>query len=203
MVCKEKLDVLIKRLSKDWEDNLKQHKVKLPKEGQRLYGILCLYENLGNPISQEEMILWFEKNGLPQYDRQIRHIADDGWYIVGGNTRVTRFNIDPNLNRDQICLKSIKIPNPKWVSGSTKRQNFLGAGTWEESLETFKIRGCAVCGMQYKNYDKGHLRNGAYDSYNKNNIVPMCSSCNNWAQMYDLEFKLYDNLIARPIIKNK
>lgn len=201
MICKNKLSVLKKGLIKDWEENLKQCGVKLPKEGHRLNAILCLYENLGHPISQDEMIKWFKERELPEYNRQIRHIADDGWYIVGGNTRVTRYIIDTNLKSNQICLKSIKEPNPKWISGSTKRQNFLDASAWKEILETFKDRGCAVCGIHYENYDRGHLLNGAFDSYNKNNIVPMCSSCNNWGQRHDLEFKLYNNLIVRPIIK--
>jgi len=201
MICKNKLSVLKKGLIKDWKQNLKHRGVKLPKDGHRLNGILCLYENLGHPISQDEMIKWFQERGLEDYDRQIRHIADDGWYIVGGNTRVTRYIIDTNLKRNQICLKSIKEPNPKWVSDSTKRKNFLDAGSWEEILETFKDRGCAVCGRHYEKYDKGHLLNGAFDSYSKHNIVPMCSSCNNWGQRHDLEFKLYNNLIVRPIIK--
>ena len=201
MICKNKLSVLKKGLIKDWEENLKQCGVKLPKEGHRLNAILCLYENLGHPMFQDEMIKWFKERELPEYNRQIRHIADDGWYIVGGNTRVTRYIIDTNLKSNQICLKSIKEPNPKWISGSTKRQNFLDASAWKEILETFKDRGCAVCGIHYENYDRGHLLNGAFDSYNKNNIVPMCSSCNNWGQRHDLEFKLYNNLIVRPIIK--
>ncbi len=201
MNSKNKLSDLKKRLQKSWEAHLKQYGVKFPKDGQRLYGILCLYENLGRPVTQEYMIAWFQKNKLPEYDRQIRHIADDGWYIVGGNKRVTRFIIDDTLNRDQICLKSIKEPNPRWIHNSTKRQNFLDAKTWDEILHAFKDRGCAVCGTHFDNYDKGHLLNGAFDSYNENNIVPMCSSCNNWAQRHNLEFKLYENLIARPIIK--
>ena len=200
MIYHKELSILKKKLVEDWEQNLRQHGVKLPKEGQRLNGILCLYENLGRPVSQDEMIEWFQNRKLPEYDRQIRHIADDGWYIVGGHTRVTRFIIDENLNRDQICLKSIKEPNPKWISNSTKRQNFLDANIGK-IFWTFKVRGCAVCGLHFKNYDKGHLLNGAFDSLNKNNIVPMCSSCNNWGQMYNLEFKLDNNFRARPIIK--
>ena len=97
----------------------------MPGEGQRLNGILCLYENLGHPLSQEEMTDWFQERKLPQYDRQIRHIADDGWYIVGGNRRATRYIIDTNLSYNQLCLKSIKKPNPKWIEGSTKRKNLL------------------------------------------------------------------------------
>jgi hypothetical protein len=146
------------------------------------------------------MIAWFKKRKLPEYDRQIRHIADDGWYIVGGNSRSTRYEIDDNLSRDQILLKSIEKSNPVWSEGDLKRKNFLAANDWGEILKLFKSRGCAVCGLKFNNYDKGHLLLNR--PYEKNNIVPMCSSCNNWGQMYKLEFKIDGNLRARPILKN-
>ena len=201
MKCKKDIGELKKELKNEWRKNLKQKGVKYPNENQRLNGILCLFENLGQPLSQDEILEWFELNQLPTYDRQIRHISDDGWFIVGGNTRVTRYEIDTNLSRDQICLRSVKEANPKWTTGNTKRKNFLDSTTWANILETFKDRGCAVCGIHLENYDKGHLLNGAFDSYEKNNIVPMCSSCNNWGQMYNLEFKMDNELRARPILK--
>lgn len=201
MRCEKKVASLRIELKKEWNDNLKKSGVKFPQDGHRLHGILCLYENLGKPLSQDEISEWFQKKGLPRYDRQIRHIADDGWYIVGGNSRTTRYPYDECLKRDQILLKSLSEPNPIWVSGNTKRKNFLQAGDWEEILKVFEKRGCAVCGLHFENYDKGHLLNGAFDSYDKKNIVPMCSSCNNWGQMYNLEFKLDNELRARPILK--
>lgn len=201
MKQKRAVSELKKELKIEWGKNLKQLGVKFPNDSQRLNGILCLFENLGQPLYQDEMLLWFELNDLPKYDRQIRHISDDGWYIVGGNTRVTRYEIDTTLSSKQICLKSIKKANPKWTTGNTKRKNFLDSTSWKEILETFKNRGCAVCGNHYENYDRGHLLNGDFDSYEENNIVPMCSSCNNWGQMYDLEFKMDNELRARPILK--
>ena len=89
------------QLKKQWEKNLKKHGVKFPAEGQRLNGIICLFENLNKPLSQDDMLDWFEKNDLPTYDRQIRHVADDGWYLVGGNKRATRFEIDLSLKSNQ------------------------------------------------------------------------------------------------------
>lgn len=199
MLCKQDLNILKKNLISDWENYLKKYGVKLPDDGQRLFGILCLYENLGTPLTQDEMIQWFQKRKLPEYDRQIRHIADAGWYIIGGNSRSTRYEIHPNYTRDQICLKTIEEPNPIWTLGNLKRQNFLDASEWKDILEVFKNRGCAVCGIKYNNYDKGHLLLNR--PYEKNNIVPMCTSCNNWGQMYNLEFTLDNNLRARPLIK--
>lgn len=201
MICKKDINKLKKELKLDWKKYLKKKGVSFPRDSQRLNGILCLYENLNKPLYQDEILLWFEQNNLPTYDRQIRHIADDGWYIVGGNTRSTRYEIDKKLSSNQICLKSIKVPNPKWESGNIKRKNFLSAETWEEILNEFKDRGCAVCGMSIENYDKGHLEFNR--PYERGNIVPMCSSCNNWGQMYNLEFKLDSDLRARPILKKK
>jgi hypothetical protein len=197
MVCNKNLKDLKVQLKSYWEKNLNQYGVKFPREGQRLNCILCLFENLNKPISQNEMLDWFEKNKLPKYDRQARHLADDGWYIVGGNSRLTRCKIDPSLKRDQLKLKSLKKPNPIWFENDKKREGFLESKTWKEILEVFKDRGCAVCGVKHDHYDQGHLEFG---EYTYNNIVPMCSSCNNWGQMYNLEFKLTSGLIARPII---
>jgi len=198
--CEKNLKKLKINLRKDWGKNLKNKNVKFPAEGtQRLYGILCLYENIKKPLTVKEMLQWFELNNLPKYDRQIRHIADDGWYIVGGNKRSTRFEVNTKFSRAQICLQSVKKPNPIWSEKNLKRQNFLKASTWNQILETFKNRGCAVCGLKFKNYDKGHLL--LDKPYTKNNIVPMCSSCNNWGQMYNLEFKMDKDLRARPILK--
>ena len=81
--------------------------------------------------------------------------------------------------------------------------SFLMLSSCSSVLDIFEDRGCAVCGLHFDNYDKGHLLNGAFDSYNKNNIVPMCSSCNNWGQMYNLEFKVDKDLRARPILKKR
>ena len=198
MICNKDNKSLKDQLKKQWEKNLKKHGVKFPAEGQRLNGIICLFENLNKPLSQDDILDWFEKNDLPTYDRQIRHVADDGWYLVGGNKRATRFEIDLSLKRSQNMLKSVSEPNPIWLRNEKKREGFLKAETWEEILETFKDRGCAVCGVKQDNYDQGHL---LFGPYNKNNIVPMCSSCNNWGQMYKLEFKMDDSLRARPILK--
>ncbi len=199
MICNNNLENLKAQLKKKWEKNLKRHSVKFPREGQRLNCIVCLFENLNKPLSQNEIIEWFEKNNLPKYDRQARHIADDGWYLVGGNKRVTRFETAPSLKSNQLMLKSVIEPNPVWFNNNNKREGFLKSETWEEILETFQDRGCAICGVKQANYDKGHL---LFGPYNKNNIVPMCSSCNNWGQMYNLEFKMVDGLRARPILKS-
>ena len=190
-------DKLNKKLIKDFDKNLKNKGVIYP-SGLRLYGLLCLFYNLNKPVTQNELAEWYEEFDKI-YDRQLRHIANDGWYVVTGNTRSTNMEIDNELNRDQLKLVSTKIPNPIWSSNNQKRENFLNSKDWNEIINTFKDRGCAVCGRKNINYDKGHLL--LDKAYQVGNIVPMCTPCNNWGQMYNLEFKLDDFLVARPILK--
>ena len=190
-------DKLNKKLIKDFDKNLKSKGVIYP-SGLRLYGLLCLFYNLNKPVTQNELAEWYEEFNK-NYDRQLRHIANDGWYVVTGNTRSTNMEIDNELNRDQLKLVSTKIPNPIWSSNNQKRENFLNSKDWNEIINTFKDRGCAVCGRKNINYDKGHLL--LDKAYQVGNIVPMCTPCNNWGQMYNLEFKLDDFLVARPILK--
>ena len=192
------LDDLNKKLIKEFNRYLKKEGVIYP-SGLRQVGLLCLFFNLNKPVTQDELAEWYENNHK-KYDRQLRHIANDGWYVVTGNTRSTNMEIDRNLKRDQLKLVSIKIPTPIWNANNQKRKNFLNSKDWNEILNAFKHRGCAVCGMKNINYDKGHLLlNKAYEV---GNIVPMCTPCNNWGQMYNLEFKLDDFRVARPILKN-
>ena len=200
MRCEKDLAKLQDDLEKEWKLYLKDKGVKFP-SGKRLSGLLCLYENIENAVSQDDIHKWFTKRKLGTYDRQIRHIADDGWYIVGGNTRATRYEIDDSLSSEEVKLKSVSETNPIWSEGNQKRLNYLNAEDWQQILDLFSSRGCAVCGLKFNNYDKGHLLFSK--GYEVENIVPMCSSCNNWGQMYNLEFELDNQLRARPILKKK
>mgnify|MGYP001171676746 FL=1 len=187
-----------KKLILEWEKNLKNKGVKLPGHNH-LNALVCLYNNFKKPVSQDKIANWITKYNLGRYDRQLRHIASKGWYIKTGNKRATLFEIDEKIKFDEYVLFSIKEPNPIWNKNNVKRKEFLTSQDWTEILKTFKERGCAVCGIHYKNYDKGHLDTSK--PLEIGNIVPMCTSCNNWGQRYDLCFKLAENLVARPIIK--
>ena len=41
-----------------------------------------------------------------------------------------------------------------------------------------------------------HMREMEREAYEKGNIVPMCSDCNNWGQAKDCDFELKDNLVS-------
>ena len=49
------------------------------------------------------MIAWFQKRNLPEYDRQIRHIADDGEYT----SDLAIMAAKDALNNAQISSKKI------------------------------------------------------------------------------------------------
>lgn len=191
------LEQTIVKLKKDWEKYLKRDGVKFP-SGKTLNKLVCLYLHMPNPMTLDQMFEWHQKNGLPTFDRQPRHLADQGWYIKSGNKRFTRSKYESEFKSNQNSLHTIKKPNPLWSKDDKKRIKNLSNLEWLEILKLFKKRGCAVCGRKMKHYDKGHLLKSK--SEEKGNIVPMCSECNNWG--LDVEFKMY-GLIARPIIKKK
>ena len=60
------------------EKNLKPKGVKFP-SGSKLIELICLFNHMPNPISQDEMEKWHTKNGK-EYKRQARHLADAGWF---------------------------------------------------------------------------------------------------------------------------
>ena len=186
-----------RKLKVDWVKYLKLKGVKFP-TGNKLIELVCLYLNMPNPMTQDEIEKWHQINNR-EYKRQARHLVDAGWYIKSGNIRFTRGVYEKNHKRNQMSLHSIKKPNPVWDKNNKKRINNLSEIEWKDILNKFKERGCAVCGRKMSHYDKGHLLKSK--SYEKDNIVPMCVECNNWGQ--ELEFKEYRDLVFRPIIKFK
>ncbi|MDG1847326.1 MAG: hypothetical protein P8J35_01680 [Candidatus Marinimicrobia bacterium] len=188
------------QLKRHWEKNLKTYGVIYPTE-KKLYQLLCLFESLSKPVSQEKITNWHIKYGLGDYNKQARHIADLGWDIRSGNSRFSRGVQDTSLKRDELLLFSYKTPNPIWDRNNQLRINNLGEDEWEEILSIFSERGCAVCGEKMSSYDKGHL--DRTKSYERGNIVPMCVDCNNWGAAKNVDFKLTNKNVARPKIKKQ
>ena len=184
-----------------WESNLKRSDVSWPTGEARKLALLALYDNFNTPISQDEIAIWIANNG-GRYDRQARHLAADGWYIVSGNRRSTRMECSQDLNRDQLMLVSVEEPNPIWVKQLQTSRNWeMSKGDWEEKLQVFERagRGCAICGRHFAFYDQGHL--DIQKPYTIDNIVPNCVECNNWAQARKLSFHFNSKtLVARPIL---
>ena len=195
---KKKCEELFQEIEKKWSENLEPYGVKLPTSRSKVnrMALIALYYNLGKPMYQDDLALWFKKFGL-NYKFQARSLAQDGWFMETGDSR--GFYIRPNddLAREQIMLVSIDEPNPRWLGREAARTGDMSKLTWEEKLLLFKERGCAVCGAKAGHYDKGHLESSKPSD--DENIVPMCVPCNNWAGRYMLDFKMIEGtLIARP-----
>lgn len=95
-----------------WYKYLKDKGVEEP--GHYIIPLSVLYRNgLGNPMSQQKLTDICKKLGY-NYDRQIRHLAQKGWYLVTGRDHYTRkyIEFDPNIGASNICLKSVEEVNP-------------------------------------------------------------------------------------------
>jgi hypothetical protein len=195
------LQSLTKELHILWELNLKNEGVKWPKGEGTLLKLLCLFAHVGTKMSQDEMSKWIEFHG-GRYDRQARHLAASGWYLVSGSKRVSRMQRFPALEIDDLMLVSVEEPNPIWVERLQQSRAWeLHQDEWDDILQVFLAagRGCAVCGRHFDSYDKGHLDPNL--PYEKRNLVPMCVECNNWAGAHSIHFKFNSKtLVARPIV---
>tara|TARA_B110001452_G_scaffold186335_1_gene156798 strand:- start:203 stop:1228 length:1026 start_codon:yes stop_codon:yes gene_type:complete len=194
----DKIQRLQNELEIHWKQNLKSHGVTFPSGDGKLLPLLGLYESIGLPLTQSELTNWVELHG-GSYNKQARHLAGvDGWYLISGNKRSTLMENQVGMKRDQLMLQSILKPNPIWVKQHQLTRIYeLSLGEWDHLLDAFTERGCAVCGRHFDHYDKGHLDPSL--SAALDNIVPMCTECNNWAGASNIHFELDKrSLIARP-----
>jgi hypothetical protein len=195
------LNILKKRLKKHWKSNLQPFGVKFPTGDGKLLPLLALYANLDTPMSQIEISKWVSRyNG--SYNKQARHLAGvDGWYLISGNKRSTLMEYDTSMSRDQLKLRSVSEANPIWIAHHRLTRIYnLSRGDWGDILDAFSERGCSVCGRHFEHYDKGHLNPEL--PLTPDNVVPMCTECNNWAGSKNCSFSLDKrNLIARPRVE--
>ena len=111
----EDLQGLYKSLYDDWNKYLASSDVIFPENEGKMMELLCLYSNLGEPISQDQMADWIRGYG-GSYNRQARHLGGkNGWYIVSGNSRASLIPHDDELEREELMLVSTKEANPIWL----------------------------------------------------------------------------------------
>ena len=185
------------RFKKKWKNGIGSKGVPYPRSRHK-WALMFLFESMPSAKSQEEITTWYLKNNLQPYDRQVRHQAAKGWYLKTGNKRSTNMVVDQGLNPDQIRLVSMDQLNP--IQNFANRTGSVSKLDWDEKVKVYEKErgGCAVCGMKYDHYDKGHLDRSK--GMEIENLVPTCTDCNNWAQFYDYDFKLKENsFIARPV----
>ncbi len=178
-----------------FEKWLKPYGVDWPNPGHEL-GLVLLYQNLGHPVSQKDLIAFYRNYGQ-DYNRQLRHIAASGWHVASGNVRSTRMHHDPSMANDELKLVSVTSPGPIWLGDKRlTREGRAGATCWDDMLRLYASHGCAVCGQKAAHYDRGHL--DPNKPADLSNIVPMCVECNNYAQSRDIHYELH-GLVARPV----
>ena len=196
-----RVDKLEDELFVNWQNSLEKVGVSWPSGAARRLALLALFDNFNQPVTQDAIAEWIDAQG-GRYDRQARHLAADGWYVVSGNRRSTRMQYSSRLNRDQLMLVSVEEANPVWLNELQISRNWaMSEDDWEMKLRVFEKagRGCAICGRHFNFYDKGHL--DIQLPYTIDNIVPNCVECNNWAQARKLSFEFNSStLVARPIL---
>lgn len=188
---------LRRRLKEKHEVNLAHYEIAYPQDLSHEPGLLALFEAMPEPVSQAALTAFYTTHSDIDYNKQLRHLASSGWDIRSGNTRFTQGERNESIGRDELQLAQVVAPNPVWLKDARlKRIGNIPNLTWTEKLRIYREHGCAVCGQKFRQYDRGHLdpARGFVDD----NVVPMCSPCNNWAQDR-VTFKL-DGLIARPVL---
>lgn len=135
----EELQSLHDELKMKWELNLKIHDVKWPKNREKMLELMCLYNSISSPLTQDELETWIaEKKG--HYKRQARHHARHGWYIVSGNKKSHYYS--PGLSRDQLMLVSVEEPNPIEISeigeDDDKKEHFENLAAYFSALRTLQ-----------------------------------------------------------------
>lgn len=191
MFITEESKRLLENFNIVYNNKSKKAGVIYPSETE-LPAIVFLYSIMPNKTSHDEITEFYKRHTDQSYNKQIRHAAPNKkWYLVSGNTRATLMEIDETMNRDEIKLVSMELPNP--VDSSEKRTGTISDDSWENIKEKYKERGCGMCGRKMDHYDKGHL--DPNKGYSIENIVPLCSSCNNYIS--NRPINVYDGLVVR------
>ena len=203
-INKRRFEILYRELEAHWDTHLKKHEMKFFTGRSVLsqIALVALYDQIGNPVHQKEISQWYRIFGF-EYSHQARGLAQKGWYVATGNPRGRLMEVHQDMSKDHLMLVSVEKPNPIWLKRTkATRSGDFSKLDWSEVLDIFKERGCAVCGNKSKHYDKGHL--DSTKSATRGNIVPMCSSCNNWAGGRLLDFKMVPGTLkARPIVDSR
>ena len=203
-INRRRYEILYRELEDHWNTHLKKHEMKFFTQKSILsqIALVALYDQIGKPIHQNEISQWYKIFGY-EYKHQARGLAQRGWYVATGNPRGKLMEVHQNMSRDHLMLVSVEEPNPIWLKRTkATRSGDFSKLDWAEVLDIFKERGCAVCGDKCKHYDKGHL--DSRKPAKAGNIVPMCSSCNNWAGARLIDFKMEEGTLkARPIVDSR
>lgn len=169
-----------------------------PPSGAHAWALMLLWENLGLPISQQDIAQFYVENSLGHYDRQVRHKAAAGWHLVSSSIRAQNMEYRADFPRGCIALISLDTLNPRWTAN---RKVGMTGMEWDAKVALFEqVRGgCGMCGRKCPAYDRGHLER--HLPLTVDNSAPLCTSCNNWLQSVALNAYIEeDTLIVRAAL---
>lgn len=173
---------------------LAKYGVTLPgPDTQQALALICLFQHKGKLVSLEALRAFVRKH-VPEgsHDIQPRHLKYAGWHVLlsgksndilplavayvdsQGKPRLREAH--EKLPNGYILLVSETSPSPDFVL--RKRRGSLDRSSWESLVASCDSR-CVVCREKKAHLEKGHK--DPSKGYELDNIIPMCSECNNWA----------------------
>lgn len=167
-----------------WKTHLSGQSVEWPANSPtRIAQLVGLSFFIGEAVEKDSLGK-FVQTVIPgaSSDQQARHLRSIGWDVVGSGRGENETNHLPDgtrMPKGTYCLRSVTNPSPIFArSTRLKRQGRAGARDWKDVCEYYNYK-CAHCGKECRNPDKGHMDpNGPAKI---ENLIPLCSSCNNWA----------------------
>lgn len=107
---------------------------------------------------------------------------DAPYYDASGKEVVAKRG--DGLPNGHVMFVSDTVPSPDLAFSLMRRRGTVAAKDWAELVAAYDSR-CAVCGQHSSKLEKGHM--DPAKPMELENIIPMCSDCNNWASS-DLVF---------------
>lgn len=199
----EEIESIYIEIKQNHDLYLKKHNVKMPslktQKGEynsKALWLVFLYKHQKYFI-HKDLISDFVVSVIPTAakDQQIRHLAEDGWYVLNKGEIVPRENI--KVPSGYHLLFDISVPKPTFLQSQLKRVGRLGASSFEDLIVVYDNK-CATCGAErYKKHPRFpekvvELQQGHMDP-NKpltlENTIPQCQICN---QTYK-DYFVFDN----------
>ena len=187
------LEIDYEKLEKAHFNHLAKRGVVLPsKNTQQAVALIYLFQNIARLVALEDLRDFVRSHWRGKSkDLQPRHLKYSGWHILlsgkSGDTLRNDTVYDDPVSGQQERKAGEKLPNGYLmlvtVSDASpdfmvkKRRGAIDRTSWETIKLSYQNR-CAVC-KDKKDLEKGHK--DPTKGLAADNILPMCSDCNNWA----------------------
>ena len=182
----EEIEKWYNTLEKEYESNLKQYEVKMPrKDTAKALWLIYLHKYMGKLV-HKDTISAFVQSVKPEFgqDQQVRHLAADGWYILNKGDFLP--NSTKTVESGYHLLVNTQAAKPSFIFKVLKRKGRLAAKDFEGLKAVYDNR-CATCGSKegrphfHDKNKKTELQQGHMDPHKKltlENTIPQCQLCN-------------------------